>query len=235
MTVLFFRTVVVYVLLSTVLRIMGKRQVGELEVSELVSTLLLSELAALPIENPEIPFLFGLIPILFIFSTEIAVTYLKNKYEPIKRLFESKPVYLIVRGELSQKALLEMRISINELLGECRLQGVSDLSDIDYAILEQNGNLSLLLKDGKQPLTPDTARGESSPTMHPVILDGKLDLELLPTLGIGEDRIEQICRKNRCALSDVFLLTVADDGSYHLIKKDRAKRGKEKKKGRGRA
>lgn len=221
LTILFFRTIVIYTLLSVTLRIMGKRQVGELEVSELVSTLLLSEIAALPIENPDIPFLFGLIPILFIFSIEIIITYLKNKWEPLKRLFESRPVFLIVRGEILQGELLRMRISINELVGECRLQGVSDLSDIEYAVLEQNGNLSLLLKSEKLPLTPDSASGKSDEIMHPVILDGCINRESANILGIEEQKIHAICKRNRCTVSEVFLLTLADSGEYRLIKKDR--------------
>ncbi len=221
LTILFFRTIVIYTLLSITLRIMGKRQVGELEVSELVSTLLLSEIASLPIENPEIPFLFALIPILFIFSIEIIITYLKNKWEPLKRLFESRPVFLIVRGEILQQELLRMRISINELIGECRLQGVSDLSDVEYAVLEQNGNLSLLLKSGKQPLTPDKVAGKADEIMHPVILDGCINRESLQMLGIEDARIHSICKRNRCSPSEVFLLTLADSGEYRLIKKDR--------------
>ncbi len=229
MTILFFRTIVIYALLSVLLRIMGKRQVGELEVSELVSTLLLSEIASLPIENPEIPFLFALVPILFIFSVEIAITYLKNKWEPLKRLFESRPVFLIVRGELLQDALLEMRISVNELISECRQQGVSDISDIEYAVLEQNGTLSLLLKEEKQPLTADSAEGKSSPTMHPVILDGRIDREILTTLGIEEARLKRICRKNRCKTDEVFLLMLSDSDEYRLIKKKPAPPQKKKR------
>lgn len=220
MTVIFFRTIIIYILLSVTLRVMGKRQVGELEVSELVSTLLLSEIAAMPIDDPDIPFLYAIVPILFIFAVEIIITYLKNRWEPLKQIFESKPVILMEKGKINQNRLLKMRISINELLSEFRLQGVTDIEDVDYAILEQNGNLAVLLKPDKQPLTPAAVSGETGEPMHPVILGGRLDCERIRSLGITEERILKLCRKNGCKTEDVFLLTLADSGKYRLIKKE---------------
>ena len=220
MTILFFRTLLTVSLLFLVLRLLGKRQIGELEISELATTLLLSELAALPIENPDVPLAFAAIPILTIATLEVIISHLKNKLESLKGVFESKPVYLIERGEIRQDALLKTRISVNELISECRLQGVGDLSDIDFAILEQNGQLAILLKSEKQPLTSDSASGKESVTMHPVVMDGKTDPESLRLLGIDEGRIKGICRRNHVAISDVFLLTLAENGAYRLIKKE---------------
>jgi uncharacterized membrane protein YcaP (DUF421 family) len=219
MTLLFFRTLITLSLLFVVLRFLGKRQLGELETSELVSTLLLSELAALPIENPDIPLFFALIPILLISTLEVVFSHLKNKCDPLKSVFESKPLYLIEHGVICQKALIGARLSLNELISECRLQGVGDLSDIDFAILEQNGQLAILLKPEKQPLTVEKKPGE---TMHSVVIDGKIDPEGLHLLEIDERRVKAICKKKHVALSDVFLLTIGKSGAYHLIQKEKS-------------
>ena len=96
---IFARVIIIYFLITLVLRIMGKRQVGELELSELVTTLLLSEIAALPVDDPDIPFSHAVIPMLLIFTLEIVVTYLKTKCNPLKRIFESKPVFIIEKGK----------------------------------------------------------------------------------------------------------------------------------------
>ena len=219
MTLLFFRTLITLSLLFAVLRFLGKRQLGELETSELVSTLLLSELAALPIENPDIPLLYALIPILLISTLEVVFSHLKNKCNPLKSIFESKPLFLIENGEIKQKALVGARLSLNELLSECRQQGVGDLSDVDFAILEPNGQLAILIKPEKQPLPCD---GKESETMHSVVVDGRIDTDGLRILGIDEGRIGEICKRKRTAVDEIFLLTLGKSGSYHLIRKEKS-------------
>lgn len=218
MTLLFFRTLITLSMLFAVLRFLGKRQLGELETSELVSTLLLSELAALPIEDPDIPLLYALIPILLISTLEVVFSHLKNRYDPLKAIFESKPIYLIEHGAIRQSALVAARVSLNELISECRQQGVGDLSDVEFAILEQNGRLSILLKPPKQPMTAEGTPGE---TMHSVIVDGKTDQNGLRLLGVDEGRILALCKKNHVRIRDVFLLTLGESGAYRLVKKER--------------
>ena len=154
------RTIIIYLILNIMLKMMGKRQIGELEVNELVSTLLISEIASIPISDTYTPLLPSIAPILFIAALEVIISVVKNKSEPIKRIVEGTPVYIIYKGRLIQKALHENRISINELLSEMRTQGIGDISDIKYGILEQNGKVSLL-KDEKnasiaKPLIIDT-------------------------------------------------------------------------------
>ena len=134
---------------------MGKRQLGELDVGELVSTLLISEIVAIPIDDPDIPLLNAIIPTLFIISIEIIISTLKNKSEKLKNTIEGVPSYIIYKGRLSQKALLENRISINELLAELRTQGIGDISEVEYGIIEQGGQLSIIKKDASPLFHPD--------------------------------------------------------------------------------
>ena len=146
MASIFIRTVIIYVLLSFSMKIMGKRQIGELDVSDLISTLLISELAAIPIDDPDIPLFNAIIPILFIVSLEIIISSMKNKSNRIKKYVEGQPAFIIYKGRLLQETLRENRISINELLCEMRIQGIGDIRDIDYCSLEANGKLSILKK-----------------------------------------------------------------------------------------
>lgn len=222
MATILLRTLILYLTISLVLRSMGKRQVGELELSDLVATLLLSEVAALPIADRNTPLLHALIPLLLILSLEILLTYLKNKWGFLKRLLEGRPSFLITRGQLDQKELLKLRISIDELLGECRLQGYSDLSEIEYAILEQDGKLSLFPKATEEPVKVSDL-GLQVPAKgiaHPVITDGCIETASLSLLGITPESVRAICRQNNCRAENVLLMTINDTGDVNIIKKE---------------
>ena len=202
------RTLIVYILLSISLRIMGKRQLGELDVSDLVSTLLVSEIASIPIDDPDIPILNAILPILFILSVEVILSTVKNKSEKIKSVIESSPVYIIYKGKLLQKALRDNRISINELLSELRFQGVGDISDVYYAIIEQNGSVSVMKK------------GDGG-IAHPVIIDGKINSPALSAVGYTEAMLIDELAKRRVRPDKLFLMTIDDNGKINLIEREK--------------
>ena len=201
------RTIIIYILLSFSLRIMGKRQLGEMDVVELVSTLLISELASIPIDDPDIPLLNAIIPILLILSAEVILSTIKNKSEKLKESLEGKPTYIIYKGRLSQEALRENRISINELLSEMRSQGVGDISEVNYAILEQNGSLSLLKKNADE-------------IAHTLVIDGHIMVDDLKTLGYNERCLEKELSARKARVDGVFLMTVTDSGEVNIILKE---------------
>ena len=218
------RTLIIYAVISVVLRSMGKRQVGELEPSELVASLLLSEVASLPIADQNIPMLNALIPILTVLCLEIILTFLKNKCNPLKALLEGKPSILIRNGKPNQKELARMRLSIEELIGECRLQGYTDLTDIAYAILEQNGQLSILPTRAKEPLCADDLglSSKESGLAHPVILDGQIKEHHLRMIGRDRAWLEKECTQRGCRPADVFLMTVDDAGKILFYRREKA-------------
>ena len=209
MTSIFIRTILIYIILSIMLKMMGKRQIGELEVNELVTTLLISEIGALPISDANIPLIPSVIPILFIASAEVIISALKNKSSFLKRAVEGEPTYIIYKGSLRQDALAENRISINELLTEMRTQGIADLSDVRYAILEQNGKLSFL-KESDSPNISKT-----------VVIDAKPDMNNITEAGLNTKWLEKKLKENKVSLSDVFLMTVDENGKVNIIKKDK--------------
>ena len=215
MATIFFRTLFIYALLSLMLRLMGKRQVGELEVSELVTTFLLSEIAALPIDDPDIPLLYAVVPILLLFSIEVMLTFLKTKWNPLKTLLESKPVYLLERGKLNQSALAQTRISVEELLGALREKGYSDVENLYYIILEQNGHLSVFERE---------QANVQSGISHALVIDGEVKEETLRKLGIGQAKLEQLCAQTGVTADRLFLLQVDDAGKIAYIKKEEDKK-----------
>ena len=208
MTSIFIRTIIIYIILNIMLKIMGKRQIGELEVNELVSTLLISEIAALPISDTDIPLLPSVIPIFFIASSEVIISIIKNKSATVKRIVEGEPTYIIYKGRLRQKALAENRISINEVLTEMRTQGIANFEDIRYAILEQNGKISFLQESD----SPNISRA--------LIIDTKPDLKNIKESGVTIDWLNDRLSERGISIKDVFLMTINENQDIYIIKKE---------------
>ncbi|MBR2431782.1 MAG: DUF421 domain-containing protein [Clostridia bacterium] len=209
MASILIRTAIIYFLLTISLRLMGKRQIGELEVSELISALLISEIAAIPIDDSDIPLLNAIIPILFLFSLEIIISFIKNKREKLKRIIEGTPSYIIYKGKLLESALSDNRLSVNELMLEIRQQGFCGLEEVYYGILEQNGKISLYnTEDGKK-------------LSHPLIIDGEISKNKLRELGYGEEWLQKQLKDNSVKTHEVFFMSINDEGTIHLVKKDK--------------
>ena len=209
MLTILFRTLFIYLVLFLIMRLMGKRQIGELEVNELVSTLLISEIGALPISDTDIPLLPSLIPILFIASAEVIISITKNKSATLKRIVEGEPTYIIYKGSLRQKALADNRISINEVLTEMRTQGIADINNIRYAILEPNGKLSFL-KESDSPNISKT-----------LVIDTKPDLKNIEEAGFTKDWLYRKLSESNIELNNVFLMTINEKGDITLIEKEK--------------
>lgn len=214
----FIRTFIIYGFLTVTLRLMGKRQIGELEISELVSTLLLSELASAVIGNPSIPLMFALISTLLIVALEFLISDIKNRSPLLKRIFDGTPSILISRGVLNQKELRRMHISVEELLSAFRLKGVSDPSDVYYAVLEQNGQLSVILKQEKMPPTTSdmNMKAHERGIAHALIVDGQINPTALSVCKKSEAWLVRECTKRGKRVEDVFLFTIDDAGTTFL-------------------
>lgn len=221
MITVFFRTLVIYVLLMITLRLMGKRQIGELEISELVSTLLLSELAAIPISDTSLPMAFSIIPIFLIAITEFIISDIKNRTPALKQLFDGRPSVLIRKGKLIEEEFHRSRISVEEFLAACRLQGVGDPSEVYYAVLEQNGQLSLLLRKEASPVTPGNLSlpVTESGMAHAVITDGTVNDKELSLCGKDEKWLKILLSAYGHKQEEVFLLLVDDAGGVRFTPK----------------
>lgn len=205
----FIRTIIVYVMLVTVMRIGGKRQIGELQLSELVTALLLSEIAAMPIGHDDIPLAFAVIPVLTVICIELITSFAVTKSKFLKNIFDGNPSFVIRKGKLDISELSKLHMSVTELISEARLQGVADLSDVEYAILEQNGQLSVFEKTEKG----ETERGIA----HAVIVDGCINEHGINALKMSEGAVKKRLHEKRTKLSSVFLYTVNDAGEEYWV------------------
>lgn len=209
MAAIFIRTVLIYFFLAVSLKIMGKRQIGELEVNELVSTLVVSEVAALPVADPDIPLLNALVPIILIVCLEIIISAVKNKSEKLKRRIEGEPIFLVYRGKLQQKALCDNRMSVNELLCEMRMQSIGSLDEVYYAILEPNGKLSFFENTDAESFT------------HALVVDTEVNENALRGLGYNDEWLKKQLKNHKAKISEVFLMTVDDSGETYIIRKEK--------------
>ena len=158
MAISFIRTAVLYLLVIAILRIMGKRQIGQLQPSELVVAIMISDLAAIPMQNTGTPLLAGVVPITTLMILEILLSYFTSKSVKFSRFVSGTPSILIKDGQIMEDEMKRLRFSRNDLLEELRISGCDDVSQIKYAILETNGGLGLIMKEDYRPLTLSDAK-----------------------------------------------------------------------------
>lgn len=209
--ILTYKTLILYLLLMVCIRIMGKRQIGELEVSEFISTLLLSEIAAIPIAERDIPIFNAILPLLTILALEIIVSFITLKSRILQRLIDGTPTLLMSKGKLLLKNLKKNRITIDEILSELRIQGIPDISQVSYIILELNGQISAF---------PTANSNESCELSHPLIIDGEIYEKRPKDTNIDEKSIQDILSRAKINIKDVLLLLVDDSGSYTVMLKN---------------
>ncbi len=213
MSVILCRTLIIYACLMLVMRFMGKRQLGELELSELITALLLSEVASLPITDQDIPLSHALLPILTLVSLEVLLSGLLLKLPFLKKLLGVRPAILIHRGKMDRDTMRSIRISSDELLSQLRLKDVTNPEDVEYAILEPNGQISVILSSTARPATTQE-QGLSIKEhgiMHLLITDGKINQKNLQMAGKDERWLEKYLKARKVEMRDVFVL-LADDG-----------------------
>ena len=219
----FIRTLLLYFLLMAGLRILGKRQIGELEPGELVLTMMLSDLAAVPMQDFGLPLLSGIIPILTLLSVSMLLSYFSLKNIRFRNLVCGTPTILIDRGQLKQHSMLKNRFTIDELLEELRQQGYSSVADVKYAVLENSGRLSILPWPEKQPVTPQHLNLQiNDDTTLPKILinDGRLIQKNLTACGRNDVWLKNELKQRNLTQQDVFLLTLDENNTVVCVRKD---------------
>lgn len=225
MVTLLFRTIIIYITLIVVMRLMGKRQIGELEVSDLVTTFLISEIASLPITDNKLPLSHAVIPIIVLLVLEVGISTLLSRFPRLKRILSSRPSTLIKDGEICQKAMNDARLSFDELFSELRQQGVDDIAQIKYAILEQNGNITVIQKAKyKQPSAEQLhIKTKESGLFHIVIEQGVINKHGIEQLGLSRRSIESDLSKKGLRIPDIYLMMVNDANETKIIPKDQKK------------
>ncbi len=201
---------------------MGKRQIGEMQTSELVVTLLISDIASLPMQNTEQSLLSGFVPILILIICEIVLSVLMMKRAKFRKLICGMPQIIIRNGEIDQRQMKRLRMSTEDLCEQLRQEGCFKLSDVQYAIIETNGKLSILKKPESEP--PDCKqlgiKPEGSGIETVVISDGEYAKHSMELCGTDEKRLSTELKKRNIKLEDVFIMTASKDGEYKIIKRE---------------
>ena len=213
----FLRTVLFYIVLIAAIRLMGKRQVGQMEPSEFVVTMLMANLASIPLEETDLPLTAGLVPILTVLGMELVFSALSLRSIFFRKLLCGKPVILIENGTVLQENLRKTRVTLDELTGHLREKDVLDLSSVQYAILETNGNLSVFPYPKEKPASAKDAGIRARKQYIPltIVSDGKLLEDNLQKAGKDRSWLDRVLQDRDAALSDTWLLTV--DGSDKIL------------------
>ena len=213
----YLRTAFLYLVLIFSIRLMGKRQIGEMEASEFVVTMLVANLAAIPMQDAAIPLYSGLVPILTVLSMELVLSGLIMHSVLIRRFFCGKPVILINNGKIMQDNLRRTRVTLDELTGHLREKDVLDLKSVQYAILETNGNLSVFPYPKDMPASAKDAGIQAKKQYLPITIieDGYLSRENLSKAGKNENWLRRVLQEHSARREDTLLLTV-DDADHVL-------------------
>ncbi len=217
--VVFFRTLVLYIVVVTVMRIMGKRQIGELQPFELVIAIMLSELASVPMQDTGIPLIHGLIPILTLMFLEIFLSYITLKSRKLRKLVCGTASVLIQHGKVLEEELRSQRFNLDDLMEELRLSGYLNISDIEYAILENSGKLSIIPKSEKSPITCKDLNLSKQEEKLPValVLDGEISYNNLKYLGKDTKwLLEKLKENNISRIEDAFIAMLDSSGNLFV-------------------
>ena len=211
MLIPFFRTLILYLCIILAVRLMGKRQVGEMQPAELVITILVSAVASVPMQDLDIPLSHGLVPVFTLIAAEVLISVVSLKCVTLRKLLSGKPVPVIREGVIDQRAMGKLRLSLDDLMEDLRLAGVFDLRQVAFAQMETNGKLSVLQKDG------------GSGPFFTVVADGVFSPEALGQIGKSPSWMDGILQANNIpGPEEIFLFCADRAGNMIILKKEEA-------------
>ena len=225
MLVTCLKTVFVYFLVIFAFRIMGKRQISQLQPNELVITLLISELAIIPIQD-NIPFFtHGVFPMLLLVLLEIIISFIMIKSGKLRKVICGSPVIIISDGKILQDELRKQRIAIEDLFSQLRNKDVFSIEEVKYAIIETDGRLSVLKKKDYEAVNAkDLNLKVTDENLELVVVsDGEICKHSLSLGNKSEKWLYEIIKKEKLTLKEIFIMTAEKSGKYHIIKKEKAK------------
>ncbi|MGN1120548.1 MAG: DUF421 domain-containing protein [Oscillospiraceae bacterium] len=222
MAIVLIRACVLYIVIALSLRLMGKRQLGELQPSELVVTILISNIAAIPVEDSSIPMIMGIVPIVTLVCLDVIVSQIMLKSPNFRKLMIGSPRIIISEGVILQKEMRRLRYTVDDLTEAMREQQIFDLSEIQFAIVETTGKINFLQKKDYQTASKkDVSEGGSTENPPSVIIrDGVTDNEQLQILGLGTGWLMQQLREKKLSVSQVFLMTADKNGKTIIIPRE---------------
>ncbi len=215
--------VILYILAIASVRIMGKRQIGELQPTELVITLLLSEIIAIPIQDTSIPIVNTLIAVFLLIGFEILASVLNMKSVKFRTLIQGHPLIVIDDGVINQKLIKQLRFTVDDLLEALRQKDVFDISQVQYAIVETNGQMSVLLKPECETVTRSDLELKPQQTKLQclVVADGEMISQDFDICRTSTEKLSKIIKKEKTKLDDILLMTIDKNGNRNIVKKEK--------------
>ncbi len=221
MLIVIIRSVILYLLIVASLRLMGKKQLAQLQPSELVTTILISNIATLSLEDSSVPMIYGIIPILMIVALDVFMSFIMLKSTKIRRMVAGTPQIIISNGVIDQQVMKHLRYSIDELMEAMRECMIFDISEVQYAIVETTGSINFYQKSAYR--TPENRDLDISiENCNPpqlLIRDGEINYPVIKSWQGGEKRLYEILKKENVKLSDVFIMTESKDKGVHIVMK----------------
>lgn len=220
--IVFFRAIILYIIIIFSIRLMGKRQLGELQPSELVVTILMSNIATLPIEDINIPMIMGVVPIFTLVCLDVALSHFSLLSRGFRRIISGSPKIIITDGKIDQKQMKKLRFTIDDLMESLRSVQVFDITEVQLAIVETTGKISVYQKQSLQPCTPQDM-GINKKCKNPpqlVVDDGEVVENALSFIGLNKKWLDNILKKEKCELENVFMMTADEDKVYKLIRRE---------------
>lgn len=225
MILIFVRTIIIYVLVLCVMRFMGKREIGQMQPFELVISIMIADLASTPMTEVGIPILYGIIPIFGMLFMHIAISVINIKSIRMREIICGKPRILIDKGKIDERALIKENFTINELQERLRVNDVNNISDVEYAILETSGQISVILKSEKSPVTCEDLNLPVNKTKisYDLILDGRIMNDNLKKIDRDQKWLEKEISKFNMLPTEALIFVLNGDGTYFCQKKIRGK------------
>ena len=222
MILIFVRTIIIYVLVLFVMRFMGKREIGQMQPFELVIAIMIADLASTPMSEIGIPILYGIIPILSLLLMHVVISVINLKSIKMREIICGKPRILIYRGKIDEEAMVQENFTINELQERLRVNNVSNLGDVEFAILETSGQISVVLKPEKRALKPEdfNIQAEYEGIAYDLVIDGKIMSDNLSKIGKDYKWLEKEVRKFNMKPEEALVVVLNGDGSIFCQKKD---------------
>lgn len=222
MFVTLIRTVILYILVVVTMRILGKRQIGELQPTELVITLLLSEIIAVPMQDNDIPLTGTIIPVLVLVGFEILISVISLKSVKLRTVIQGHSLMVIRDGKLDLKQIKKLRFTIDDVLEALRQKNIFDISKVQYAIVETNGSMSVMLKPEYEAVTREDLKIKAADTGIPcsVIIDGTVMEKEFKDCNLTEAKFNKMLKKEKISVENTLLMTVDKKGNTTVIGKD---------------
>lgn len=222
MLISIIRTVILYIFILLALRIMGKRQLSEMQTSELVITLLISDIAVIPMQNTGQPLLSGIVPILILISLEILFSVIMLKSGNFRKIVCGSPEMVIKDGKILQDQMRRLRMTTEDLCVQLRQQGIFSLEDVQYCIVETNGDVSVLEKpDKRTPSAEDLGIKIPDKGIEAVVInDSRYLSNSLELCSLNKEWVDSVLRENDITIEEVFIMTANRDKEYNIIRRD---------------